>query len=208
MALVSNRLGDTLAAKARSKLGIRFGRFAVAAISAFATSEITYTICAGPLALSATEATLVGWFSGVVVSYLLSRWAWERKGRPNLLRETLPFCVVSAIVIVILELADKYLGYHPAAWWHLHGAERALYLAAVYGVANLFTFLVRFLFFHYVLFARSPEPPAPVEEAVASTDSGPEPFVVAAESTGPMRAVPDEDSADPELADRLSRLIR
>ena len=208
MALVSNRLGDTLAAKARSKLGIRFGRFAVAAISAFATSEITYTICAGPLALSATEATLVGWFSGVVVSYLLSRWAWERKGRPNLLKETLPFCVVSAIVIVILELADKYLGYHPAAWWHLHGAERALYLAAVYGVANLFTFLVRFLFFHYVLFARSPEPPAPVEEAVASTDSGPEPFVVAAESTGPMRAVPDEDSADPELADRLSRLIR
>ncbi len=208
MALVSNRLGDTLAQKARSKLGIRFGRFAVAAISAFATSEITYTICAGPLALSATEATLVGWFSGVVVSYLLSRWAWERKGRPNLLRETLPFCVVSAIVIVILELADKYLGYHPAAWWHLHGAERALYLAAVYGVANLFTFLVRFLFFHYVLFARSPEPPAPVEEAVASTDSGPEPFVVAAESTGPMRAVPDEDSADPELADRLSRLIR
>ena len=208
MALVSNRLGDTLAAKARSKLGIRFGRFAVAAISAFATSEITYTICAGPLALSSTKATLVGWFSGVVVSYLLSRWAWERKGRPNLLKETVPFCVVSAIVIVVLELADKYLGYHPAAWWHLHGTERALYLAAVYGVANLFTFLVRFLFFHYVLFARSPEPPTPVEEAVASTDSGPEPFVVAAESTGPLRAVPDEDSADPELADRPSRLIR
>ena len=206
MALVSNRLSDTLAAKARSKLGIRFGRFAVAAISAFATSEITYTICAGPLALSSTKATLVGWFSGVVVSYLLSRWAWERKGRPNLLKETVPFCVVSAIVIVVLELADKYLGYHPAAWWHLHGTERALYLAAVYGVANLFTFLVRFLFFHYVLFARSPEPPAPVEEAVASTDSGPEPFVVAAESTGPMRAVPDdEDPSDPPEGIRRAR---
>jgi putative flippase GtrA len=206
MALVSNRLGDSLAAKARSKLGIRFGRFAIAAISAFATSEITYTICAGPLALSSTEATLVGWFSGVVVSYLLSRWAWERKGRPNLLKETVPFCVVSAIVIVVLELADKYLGYHPATWWHLHGAERALYLAAVYGVANLFTFLVRFLFFHYVLFARSPEPPAPVEEAVASTDSGPEPFVVAAESTGPMRAVSDdEDPPDSPESVRRTR---
>ena len=203
MALVSNRLGDTLAAKARSKLGIRFGRFAVAAISAFATSEITYTICAGPLALSSTKATLVGWFSGVVVSYLLSRWAWERKGRPNLLRETVPFCVVSAIVIVVLELADKYLGYHPATWMHLHGAERALYLAAVYGVANLFTFLVRFLFFHYVLFARSPEPPAPVEEAVASTDSGPEPFVAAAESTGPMRT--DSDDEDPPESVRRAR---
>ena len=203
MTLVTNRIGGTLGRKARSKLGIRFGRFAVAAISAFATSEITYTICAGPLALSSTKATLVGWFSGVVVSYLLSRWAWERKGRPNLLRETLPFCVVSAIVIVILELADKYLGYHPAAWWHLQGAERALYLAAVYGAANLVTFLVRFVFFHYVLFARSAEPPAAVEEAVASTDSGPEPFVVATESTGPMRAIPDDE--DPPEGIRRAR---
>jgi putative flippase GtrA len=197
MALVTNRLSDTLTRTAHSTLGIRFGRFAVAAIAAFSTSEIVYVICAAPLALSSTEATLVGWFSGVVVSYLLSRWAWERKGRPSLLKETVPFCVVSAIVIVVLEVADKYLGYHPATWWHLHGAERALYLAAVYGVANLFTFLVRFLFFHYVLFARSPQPPAAAEEAVASTDSGPEPFVVAAESTGPMRAVPDAE--DPDL---------
>jgi len=193
MAITSSRLGETLTRKARSTLGIRFGRFAVAAMAAFATSEVVYTICAGPLALSSTEATLAGWFSGVVVSYLLSRWAWERKGRPNLLRETLPFCVVSAIVIVILTLADKYLGYHLAAWWHLTGAERALYLAAVYGVANLFTFVVRFVFFHYVLFARTPEPPAAVEEAVASADAGPEPFVVAAESTGPMRALPDDE---------------
>jgi putative flippase GtrA len=203
MALISNRPVARVWRKAHTTLGIRFGRFAVAAISAFATSEILYTICAGPLALSATKATLAGWFSGAVVSYLLSRWTWERKGRPNLLKETLPFCVVSAIVIVILELADKYLGYHPAAWMHLRGAERALYLAAVYGVANLFTFLMRFLFFHYVLFAQSPAPPGAIEEAVASTDSGPEPFAVAAESTGPMRALggEDPDGEDPDGED-------
>lgn len=200
MAITSSRLGETITRKARSTLGIRFGRFALAALSAFGTSEIVYVICAVPLALSATEATLIGWFSGVVVSYLLSRWAWERKGRPNLLKETVPFCVVSAIVIVVLELADKYLGYHPASWWHLHGTERALYLAAVYGVANLFTFLVRFVFFHYVLFARSPAPPRAGEEAVVSADSGPEPFVVAAESTGPMRALRDDEDPDDRRA--------
>jgi putative flippase GtrA len=193
MAITSSRLGETLTRKVRTTLGIRFGRFAVAAISAFATSEIVYVICAGPLALSSTEATLVGWFSGVVVSYVLSRWAWERKGRPNLLRETVPFCVVSAIVIVVLELADKYLGYHPATWWHLQGAERALYLAAVYGAANLFTFLLRFLFFHYVLFAGSVARPGPAaaEEALASTDPGPEIF--AARATDPGDAAEDSD---------------
>src|SRR5271166_699287 len=211
MALVTNRLGDTLAAKARSKLGIRFGRFAVAAMAAFATTEVVLTICAGPLKLTATWASLISWFSGALVSYVLSRWAWKRKGRPSLLKETLPFWVVSAMVVVILTLATKF-AYHSASWMGLTGAERLLYVDLVYGVANIGTFLLRFLFFHYVLFAGSAALAAPgaAEEALASTDPGPEPFARAAESTGPMRALPDpdEEPSDPELADRLSRLIR
>jgi len=219
MALVSNRLSDALTQKARSKLGIRFGRFAVAAIAAFLTTLVTLTICAGPLALTATWASLISWFSGALVSYVLSRWAWKRKGRPSLLKETLPFWIVSAMVVAILTVATKF-GYHAASWLDLSGAERVLFVDAVYGVANIGTFLLRFLFFHYVLFAGSGALAAPgaAEEALASTDPGPEPFARAAESTGPMRAVPDEDlvdpelagarPVDPELANRLSRLIR
>src|SRR5271154_5615031 len=136
MALVTNRLSSTLTRKARSKLGIRFGRFAVAAISAFVTTEVVLTICAGPLNLTATWATLISWFSGALVSYVLSRWAWKRKGRPNLLRETLPFWVVSAMVVAILTVATKF-GYHAATWLGLTGAERVLYVDVVYGVANI-----------------------------------------------------------------------
>ena len=195
MALASNQLGDSLAAKARSKLGIRFGRFTVAAIAAFATTEVVLTICAGPLHLSATWASLIAWFSGALVSYVLSRWAWKRTGRPSLLKETLPFWVVSAMVVAILWVATKF-AYHAASWMQLSGVERVLFVDAVYGVANVGTFLLRFLFFHYVLFAGSAGQDAPgaAEEALASTDPGPEPFARAAESTGPMRAVPEEDS--------------
>jgi putative flippase GtrA len=199
MALVTNRISDTLTRKVRGKLGVRFGRFAVAALAAFATTEIVFTICAGPLGLSATWATLVAWFSGALVSYILSRWAWKRKGRPSLLKETLPFWVVSAMVVAILTLANKF-GYHSAGWWHLHGAERVLYLDAVYGVANLGTFVLRFLFFHYVLFAGSPGRPAPgaAEEALVSTDPGPEPFARTPE--------PEVDhSEDPDDPERLIR---
>jgi putative flippase GtrA len=194
MAMVTNRLGETITRKARSKLGIRFGRFAIAAIAAFVTTEVTYTICAGPLNLTSTWATLIAWFSGALVSYVLSRWAWKRKGRPNLLKETLPFWVVSAMVIVVLELANKF-GYHSAEWMNLTGAERVLYLDAVYGVANVGTFLLRFLFFHYVLFAGSAgaDAPAAAEEALASTDPGPEPF---ARATGSGAAAEDDDDAE------------
>jgi putative flippase GtrA len=203
MALVTNRLGETITRKARSKLGIRFGRFAVAAIAAFVTTEVTYTICAGPLNLTSTWATLIAWFSGALVSYVLSRWAWKRKGRPNLLKETLPFWVVSAMVIVVLELANKF-GYHSAEWMNLTGAERVLYLDAVYGVANVGTFLLRFLFFHYVLFAGSAgaDAPAAAEEALASTDPGPEPF---ARATGSGAAAEDDDDEDEERPEDRER---
>jgi len=117
------------------------------------------------------------------VSYVLSRWAWKRKGRPSLLKETLPFWVVSAMVVAILTVATKF-AYHAAGWMNLTGAERVLFVDAVYGVANIGTFLLRFLFFHYVLFAASvvKDPPRAAEEALASTDPGPEPFARATES--------------------------
>src|SRR5580700_5156138 len=190
MAITSNRLSETLTRKVRSTLGIRFGRFAVAAIAAFVTTEVVLTICAGPLHLSATWASLIAWFSGALVSYVLSRWAWKRKGRPNLLRETVPFWIVSAMVIVVLTLATKF-GYHSSGWLHLHGAKRVLYIDAVAGVANVGTFVLRFLFFHYVLFAGSAGKTGPdtAEEALVSTDPGPEPFARAADSTGPIRSV-------------------
>ena len=201
MALVTNRLGDTLTQKARSKLGIRFGRFTVAAIAAFATTEVVLTICAGPLDLTATWASIIAWFSGALVSYVLSRWAWKRKGRPSLLKETLPFWIVSAMVVVILLLATKF-AYHSAGWMNLTGVERVLYVDAVYGTANIGTFLLRFLFFHYVLFAASvvKDPPGAAEEALASTDPGPEPFARATESGS--AAEDDEDDEDFEDFER------
>jgi hypothetical protein len=193
MALATSKLGDTLAQKARSRLGIRFGRFTVAAIAAFATTEVVLTVCTAAQ-LTATWASLIAWFSGALVSYVLARWAWKRKGRPNLLKETLPFWIVSAMVVVILTLATKF-AYHSASWMHLSGAERVLYVDAVYGVANLGTFLLRFLFFHYVLFAASvvQDPPGAAEEALASTDPGPEPFARAAESAAEVHDPDDTD---------------
>ena len=197
MALVTNRLGDTLTQKARSKLGIRFGRFTIAAIAAFATTEVVLTICAGPLDLTATWAGIISWFSGALVSYVLSRWAWKRKGRPSLLKETLPFWVVSAMVVAILTVATKF-GYHAASWMNLSGAERVLFVDAVYGVANVGTFVLRFLFFHYVLFAGSVARPGPAaaEEALASTDPGPEIF--AARATDPDDVEDSDRPADRE----------
>jgi putative flippase GtrA len=152
MALADNRLNAALWGKLRSKVGVRFTRFVVVAAVSLTVTEIALTLCNGVFHMTSTPAALVSWFCGAVVSYVLSRWAWERKGKPDVLRETVPFWVISAVVIVILTLAVKF-AYHSASWLGLTGVKHVLWVDFIWLVANCFTFLLRFLIFHYVLFA-------------------------------------------------------
>ena len=145
--------------RVRGPLGIRFVRFAGAALAALTATEVALTICNGVFHLTATPAALVSWFAGAMVSYGMSRWAWNRKGRPDVLRETLPFWAISALAVVLLTLANKF-GYHSAGWLHLTGAKHVLWVDFVWLVANLGTFLLRFAIFHYVLFTNRGRAPA------------------------------------------------
>src|SRR5215469_15213491 len=81
---IARRLGDE-----GSK---RFVRFVAAALVAVITSQIVLGLLTGPFDLnSAGAAGVIAAVVAALVSYLMSRWAWERKGKPDLLRETLPF---------------------------------------------------------------------------------------------------------------------
>jgi hypothetical protein len=85
-------------------------------------------------------------------SYLLSRWAWERKGKPDVLRETLPFWAVSIACWVILGLTTHYANSWAKSMDIQHW-ERHLVVNGAYLVMNCITFVCRFLIFHYALFA-------------------------------------------------------
>jgi putative flippase GtrA len=207
---------NRLVMKLRTKVGIRFTRFVGVAAASLATSEILLSICNGLLHMTATPAALVATFGGAAVSYVLSRWAWERKGKPDVLRETLPFWVISAMVWVILTLATKF-GYHLASWMGLHhGVKHVLVVDLVYLAANVVTFALRFVIFHYVLFAdrttaaraaatgpdsvppgtRNAPSPADVTAAAASDAAPAAPAVVAM----PAAAKPADPAAKPSNA--------
>jgi putative flippase GtrA len=166
MALVSSRIGAALWRKARSNIGIRFTRFTLVAVASVVASQVALSLLLGPGHQTAGFSGGLAAVIGAGVSYVLSRWAWERKGRPNLVKETLPFWLVSVAVWVLLALAAK-LGVHLAAAGDLHGAERIAVADGTYFAANCVTFLLRFLLFHYVLFAdpRSPREPAAQQQA-------------------------------------------
>jgi putative flippase GtrA len=131
--------------------GRRLVRFAPAAVLALCATQLTYLICqiAG---VTAGIAGAAGWFAGAAVSYVASRWAWERRGRPHLLKETLPFVVISLCVGVVLTETSK-LAHAEARTLGLHRVEEVVFAQGLYLAANCVTFIVRFLIFHYVLFA-------------------------------------------------------
>ena len=139
--------------KLQSTAGRQFLRFLPVSLAALAASQLALLVFLGIIGLGAGTAGFVASMVGAAVSYVLSRWAWGRKGRPDLLRETLPFWVVSALAWTFLSFAS-----HEATVWsrsmgHSHW-ERVAVVAVVYFLANCVTFAVRFVIFHYVLFAR------------------------------------------------------
>src|SRR5580698_3852325 len=160
MTLVPPRISDALwrivpaplQRRLRSTVVKRFIRFAPAAFCAVAATQITYIICLGPANLTAGVAGFAGWFAGAAVSYVISRWAWERKGRPHLLKETLPFWLISLGVGVVLTLTSKF-AHAEARHLGLHRVEEVIFAQGLYLAANCVTFVIRFLIFHYVLFA-------------------------------------------------------
>jgi putative flippase GtrA len=151
MTLGSTRIGAAVERRLQTPVGKRFSRFILVATGAVIASQITLAVCLGPVGWTAGRSALTAWLAGAAVSYVLSRWAWERKGRPNLLKETLPFWIVSVGTAVVLTLTTKWANQRAIAMDMSH-AERVLFAGAAYFLANCVTFLTRFLIFHYILF--------------------------------------------------------
>ena len=67
--------------KLRTEAGTRFARFVPVAIVAVITSQVVLGLLTGPVNLSAGASGVIASMAAALVSYLLSRWAWERKGK-------------------------------------------------------------------------------------------------------------------------------
>lgn len=161
MAALLRLLPAPIRRKFEGETGRRFARFVLVALAAVVSSQIALIVFLDAAHIGATTSGALAGAVGAAVSYVLSRWAWERKGRPNVLRETLPFWLVSVGAWLILGLSTK-LGIHVAASMHLHGVRRQAVVNGVYLAGNCVTFLARFVIFHYVLFADRGSSPAAV----------------------------------------------
>ncbi len=127
-------------------------RFVPVSLAAVAASQLTLAILVGITRLSAGTSAVIASMAGAAVSYVLSRWAWERKGRPHVLKETLPFWAVSVSAWIVLGVVSHYASMWAVSMGFSHW-QRVLVVNTAYLMANCVTFVTRFAIFHYVLFA-------------------------------------------------------
>ena len=193
MTSVSPKIVAVVQRTLRTTVGKRFSRFVLVAVVSLASSLLTLSLLLGVFHMSAGLAGVLGAIVGAAVSYVLSRWAWERKGRPHLLKETLPFWLVSLGAWAVLGLTSHYASVWALSEGHTHW-ERVLIVDGAYLLANCVTFIARFTIFHYVLFA---DRGSKVSDSVVS----------AVEASG-TPVPPDEDSGPEPLAAGASGAVR
>ena len=103
------------------------------------------------------------------------------KGKPHLLKETLPFWLVSVGAWIVLGLASHYA----SVWAISIGAshwERVAIVNGAYFLTNCVTFVTRFAIFHYVLFANRG---SKAVEVAADTPAGGPGLAAAGGEAGP-----------------------
>jgi putative flippase GtrA len=148
---IRSRVPAPVASWLRTRFGKHLSRFAGVAVLSVITTQVVLSV-AYLIIGTGGAATLIGWVAGAAVSYLLSRKAWDRKGRPDLLKETLPFWIIACGTAIVLTTAGHLAGGF-AKDHHLTRIDATAVVAATVLVANVLTFVARFIIFHYVVFA-------------------------------------------------------
>lgn len=143
-----------------SRRGRTFLRYAAGSLVATGCSEVVLIAGYGLLRLGPQAASLVAWVAGAVPNYLLNRrWAWREREQPPVLRELLPYWVITlgtaALAIAATTAADGLVRHAVS-----DRGERSFLLGVVYLAAYGFVFVIKFALFDGWVFASRRSAPA------------------------------------------------
>jgi putative flippase GtrA len=104
----------------RTPVAIRLWRYGAGSVVAFVTSAVVLFVCLSWFKLGAITATVIAFFAGAIPNWVLNRrWAWEKRGREGVVRETTLYVIVSVIALVASSATDKFTAVEAA---HLRNA--------------------------------------------------------------------------------------
>ena len=128
--------------------------YSMVSVVSTSTSLVTLGLLVGVAGVGATPANLAATALGTVPSFELNRrWVWGQHGRRSLVRQVVPFCVLSLTGLVLSTLAVGAAASRTAGWgrgWH----TVAVLAANVAAYGSLW--VAQFVILDRLLFARRP----------------------------------------------------
>lgn len=155
-------------AGSRDRWGRKVLRYAAGSAVATVCSEATFLVLYGAVHASPAVASVIGWLAGALPNYWLNRtWTWQRRGRPSLTREVLPYVAIVLGTLLLAIVTTSFVERLVTGGRVSPGMQVALVGAtflAVYGLV----FLLRFFLLDQ-MFRRAPadSPPGSVERMSA-----------------------------------------
>ena len=102
----------------RTPVAIRLWRYGAGSVVAFATSTVVLFVCLTWAHLGAISATVIAFLAGAIPNWVLNRrWAWEKRGRNGMVKETTLYVIVSLTALVASSATDKFTAVEAT---HLH----------------------------------------------------------------------------------------
>jgi putative flippase GtrA len=93
----------------RTPVAVRLWRYGAGSLVAFATSAVVLFVCLSWFHFGAIGSTVIAFFAGAIPNWVLNRrWAWEKRGREGVMKETTLYVIVSLIALVASSAADKF----------------------------------------------------------------------------------------------------
>ncbi|TDC96594.1 GtrA family protein [Actinomadura sp. 7K507] len=134
-----------------------FTRYTVGSVLAAVASEAALLATYGPGLLSPGKASVVAWGAGAGLNYVLNRrWAWGRRGRASLWRELVPYWAIALATMAIAAWSTG-AAHRLGPRWFESGGWQTVFVGAVFLAVYGVMFLVKFVLFHYLVFADGPD---------------------------------------------------
>src|SRR6188472_1766502 len=123
----------------------RLSTYTAGSIVAAACSEVALVTCYGFLGLAPAASSTIAWLAGAVPNYWLNRsWTWQRRGRPSLTREVLPYVAIILVTLVLAAVVTRGVD----TWLRDAGASgstRTLVVAVAFLGVYVAMFALRYL---------------------------------------------------------------
>ncbi len=133
-------------------------RYTVVSVVSVGVNQATLAVAFGVAGWSAVQANLLATLIATVPTYVLNRsWVWGRRGRSHLLKEVLPFGLLSVLGLVLSSLAADGAEVVGRSVSSLRVVQTAVVMTATLVTFGIL-WVARFAFLNKVLFAERQKP--------------------------------------------------